>query len=92
MDLVTILIGTFGMILVVFIPGISLTMALFPKKEDLELIERLGVSLVLGLVPQVILYFGSKNFFVSIDAINTAATILLVSLIGIVVWWIRSRK
>lgn len=92
MDLTTILIGTIGMILLVFIPGISLTMAIFPKKEDLELIERLGVSLVLGLIPQFLLYFESKNFFIPINTVTTSATILLVTLIGILVWWIRSKK
>ncbi len=92
MDLATIIIGTFGMILLVFIPGISLTMAIFPKKEDLELIERLGVSLVLGFIPQFLLYFGSKNFFIPINTVTTSATILLVTLIGILVWWIRSKK
>jgi uncharacterized membrane protein len=79
------------MILLVFIPGISLTMALFPKKKDLELIERLGVSIVLGLIPQLFLYFGSKNFFIPINTLTTYATILLTTLIGIAVWWIRKR-
>lgn len=92
MDLATIVIGTSGMILLVFIPGISLTMALFPRKKDLELVERLGVSLVLGLMPQFLLYFGSKNFFIPINTVTTSATILLVTLIGILVWWIRSKK
>lgn len=92
MDLATIVIGTSGMILLVFIPGISLTMALFPRKKDLELVERLGVSLVLGLMPQFLLYFGSKNFFIPINTVTTSATILLTTLIGIAVWWIRSKK
>lgn len=91
MDLTTILIGTAGVMLFVFIPGISLTMAIFPKKEDLEFIERLGTSLILGLTPQFLLYFGSKNFFVPIDTITASASMALVSLIGILIWRVRSR-
>ncbi len=39
----------FGLILVVFLPGFSLTALLFPKRDDLDGIERLALSFILSL-------------------------------------------
>lgn len=92
MDLFTIATGTILIILLILIPGISLSLALFPKKEELDPVERIGVSFVLGLTPQFLLYFGDKNLFVSTTTLTTAGTILLVTLIGLAIWRLRLKR
>lgn len=92
MDFNTILITSLGIILLIFIPGVSLSLALFPRKEDLDIVERVGLSLILGLTPQFILYFLGKNFFVPADFLTSSLVIILVSAIGILIWLIRKKR
>ncbi|HDH41824.1 MAG TPA: hypothetical protein ENG12_05415 [Candidatus Altiarchaeales archaeon] len=92
MDLVTISIVTIAIILFIAIPGFLLSMAIFPRKEDLDPVERVGLSVVLGLTPVFLLYFGDKNFSIPITDYTTLATFLLVSLAGYVGWRYRVRK
>jgi uncharacterized membrane protein len=92
MDFTTILITTLGIILLIFIPGVSLTLALFPRRKDLDIIERVALSFVLGLMPQFLLYFFEKNFFVPVTFETTSLTILSVSAIGFVIWFVRKKR
>lgn len=92
MDLVTIVIVTASIILFIAIPGFLLTMALFPRKEDLDPVERAGLSTILGLTPVFLLYFGDKNFSIPITDYSTLATFLLVSLAGYAGWQYRIKK
>ncbi len=92
MDLVTIFIVTIAIILFIVIPGFFLSMAIFPKKEDLDPVERAGLSMILGLTPVFLLYFGDKNFSIPITDYTTLATFLLVSLIGYAGWKYRLKK
>ncbi len=91
MELFTIATGTILIILMILIPGVSLSLALFPRREELDPVERLGISVVLGLTPQFLLYFGNKNLFVSITTLTTAGTMLLVTLIALAIWRFRLR-
>lgn len=79
----------FGLILVLFLPGFSLTAMLFPKRDDLESIERVAFSIILSLVGVPLLGlilnftpFGIK--LITILVILSAFTIMF-SLIA----WIR---
>lgn len=89
MDLSAILKITAAMTAYVMIPGLMLTLAIFPKKEDISTVERLGISIALGLAPTFILYALDKNFLVPINAFTTFATFLVVSLAGFGVWQVR---
>jgi len=92
MDLVTISIVTIAIISFIVIPGFLLSMALFPKKEDLDPVERAGLSMILGLAPVFLLYFGDKNFSIPITDYTTLATFLLVSIAGYAGWQYRIKK
>jgi uncharacterized membrane protein len=89
MDLSAILMISAVMAAYVMIPGLMLTLAIFPKKEDISTVERLGISMALGLAPTFILYALDKNFLVSINTATTFATFLAVSLVGFGVWQVR---
>jgi len=92
MELITIAITAIGMILIVMVPGVFLSLALFPGKKDLDIVERLGVGMILGLMPQFILYFGDKNLSTPITTFTSTAVVVLVSLIGLAVWQVRIKK
>jgi len=92
MELITIAITAIGMILIVMVPGVFLSLALFPKKKDLDIVERLGVGMVLGLMPQAFLYFGYKNLSMLITPFTSTAAVVLLSLLGLGVWQVRVKK
>ncbi len=91
MELITIGITAISMILIVMVPGVFLSLAIFPKKKDLDIVERLGISIVLGLTSPFLLYFGDKNLSMPITAFTSTAAVVLVSLIGLVLWQVRAR-
>jgi len=92
MEVITMAEVAIGMILTILVPGVLLSLALFPRKKDLDPVERLGVGAVLGLTPQFLLYFGDKNFYLPITTFTTTATVVLVSLLGLAVWQVRVKK
>lgn len=92
MELLPIAVGTVGIILYMLIPGISLSLALFPRKKDLDLVERLGVGVLLGMTVPFIQYFNDKNFSIPINFTTTTETILAVTAIGLLVWRLRLKK
>ncbi len=81
--------GTLLMVLAVAIPGAALTYGIFPKKDQLDLAERLGLSFILGFVPQFLLYFADKNFNLPITGTTTFLTIALVTAVGLALWKFR---
>jgi len=92
MDLWPIIKGT-GLILIFFLaPGLALTLAIFPGINQIKWAERIGLGLVLGLTPQVILYFLTKNFSVPVTTETSQAAILGVTLVGAAIWAYRKDK
>jgi uncharacterized membrane protein len=89
MDLSAILEITAVMVAYVMIPGIMLTLAVFPKKDDICIVERLGIGMALGLAPTFILYALEKNLMVPINTSTTFITFLVVSLAGLGIWQVR---
>ncbi|MBD3388605.1 MAG: DUF1616 domain-containing protein [Candidatus Altiarchaeales archaeon] len=74
------------LVLLVFVPGLAVTLALFPKKRGLTWSERLGLSLIFGLAPQLLLYFLTKNLGMPINTLTSSLAIAFVTLAGIAVW------
>ena len=91
MELTEIIIGTIGIIFVVFIPGYCLTLALFSKKE-LDLVERAGISLILGFTTVFLLYALNKNLGIPINSITTYIILILVCLAGLGVWYKKKSE
>jgi len=91
MDIPSVFIGTFSMILLVLIPGLALSLALFPKKDEIDVIERLGFSFVFGLLPQLIQYFLDKNLNVPITTTTTYGLIAAITLASLLVWKMRQK-
>lgn len=91
MEFQSVVIGTVGMMLLILIPGLALSLAIFPKKDELDLVERLGFSFVFGLIPQLLQYFLDKNFNVAISTSTTLGLITAVTVVGLVVWKSRQK-
>ncbi len=77
---------------IVVISGFCLTLAIFPKKNEIEILERLGLSVILGFTPFVLLYFFDKNFNVPINFITSVLFVLWTCVIGLAVWMLRKSK
>ena len=73
----------FGSIAVLFLPGYSLIEALYPKKEDLDSLERLALSigLRLALVPLVGLLLNYTPWGIRLDPIIVALASLDIALV-----------
>lgn len=73
---------------IVMISGFCLTLAIFPKRNEIDTIERLGLSVILGFTPFVMLYFFDKNFNVPINFITSVFFVAVVCVSGLVIrWW-----
>jgi hypothetical protein len=72
----------FGALSVLFLPGYTLIEALYPKKEDLDGLERLALSigLSLALVPLVGLLLNYTPWGIRLDPIIVSLTLLDLSL------------
>ncbi|MFH1126213.1 MAG: hypothetical protein V1703_03740 [Candidatus Altiarchaeota archaeon] len=91
MEFQNIVIGTLMMIILVLVPGFALSLAIFPKKDELDLTERLGFSFVFGLFPQLLQYFLDKNLNVPVNTSTTLGIIAGITLLGLGVWKIRQK-
>ena len=91
MDIPSIIAGTIGIMVLIIVPGLALSLALFPKKDQLDFIERLGFSFVLGLIPQLFQYFLDKNLGVPINTAITLGIIASITALGLLVWKFRQK-
>jgi len=88
MDLIGLIRAALGFVYILFIPGFVATWALFPKKGEIDSIERvalsLGLSLALSTLPVMFLnYFG-----VPVNAVNVFFIILgVVVACGVAAAW-----
>ncbi|VVB54798.1 Uncharacterised protein [uncultured archaeon] len=92
MDAVTAVKGTIVLMALLLIPGIAISYAIFPRKQDLDVLERLGYSFILGLTPPLILYFLSKTFEVPANPTTTTATFIFVTIAALAIWKMRPTK
>jgi len=77
---------------IVMLSGFCLTLAIFPKKDEIDTLDRLGLSVILGFMPFVLLYFFDKNFNVPINFITSVLFVLTVCIAGLLIWMYRKNK
>lgn len=80
-------------IFVLFIPGLAVTFALFPKKDEIDLLERIALSFALSIAitPLLVFYF---NFLLKAPInIITATTIIIgIILTSTIIYYVRTKK
>jgi len=80
-----------GLPLVLFIPGYALSYAFFPKKKDIDLVERIALSIGLSLATiPLSVFFLNKFLKVPITIYSSFVITMVITLIGIIVW--KKRK
>ena len=84
--------GTILLTLLLFIPGLAVCYAIFPRREDLDLIERVGFSFIFGLTPPLLLYAIGNAFLIPVTSTTAPAFLLGTTIICLIIWRIRLAK
>ncbi|MFH0862952.1 MAG: hypothetical protein V1875_07990 [Candidatus Altiarchaeota archaeon] len=92
MDAYTIIFGTALILAAIMVPGFALTAAVMPSAGGIRWSERLGLSLVFGLTPYLLLHFLTKNMNLQITTETTLLTIAAVTIASAAVWKMRTEK
>lgn len=76
---------TLGTLLIIFLPGYTLTAALYPRKQEINFTERIGLSLMISLLTTLLLgiilnYFGFSDILRSIITFSAILTIIATTL------------
>lgn len=80
---------TFWVLAVIMIPGFLLSLALFPKRRELETSERLALSFFLGLAPIFILTTLNILLNVRLTPISDLLSFIFVSALGVILFLYR---
>ncbi|MFH1402821.1 MAG: DUF1616 domain-containing protein [Candidatus Altiarchaeota archaeon] len=78
--------GTIISLLFIFVPGYALSLAIFPKRNDVSIVERIGLSAILGVIPHLIIYFINKNAGIAITSLTSYLVIILVTVSALAYW------
>ncbi len=92
MDIISIIPGLIAIALAVSIPGYALSLAVFPKKGELDIFERIAFSFILSIaVPALLLLAGNMLLGVRINFISVSIAYIAISAIGFAAFAVRSR-
>jgi uncharacterized membrane protein len=90
MDLLLIPRAIVGYILILFVPGYALTLALYPTREELLLIERIALSFVLSVVGVMIsVLFADLYLGIDVTPVNIVVITLIVTFLAALIWQAR---
>lgn len=80
-----------GLILVLFIPGFALVLALYPRKEDLETVERIALSSVLSIALTMLMaLFLDMGLGIDYTDLNMVTALVIFTLLCLVAWFIQT--
>lgn len=75
------------------LPGYFLALAIFPRKSDVDLLERLGFSFVFSIAfLPLLMLIENQLLGIPINQITSLSSVLILIIIGIVVWLIRTSR
>ncbi len=86
MDGYSIFVGSILLLFFLLLPGWALSLAVFPRKDEVNVVERLGLSLFFGVIPHVLVYFFNKNTGLEINAGLSYIIILGVTALSLIYW------
>lgn len=86
MEMTQIIWGSLLLLFAVFTPGYALTLAVFPKMGQIRMAERIGMALIFGFAPSLILYFLTKNLSIPITTTTSILTIGAVTFGSLAIW------
>ncbi|MFH1752094.1 MAG: DUF1616 domain-containing protein [archaeon] len=86
----------FGLILLIIsltIPGYALSLGFFPKKTEIDLIERIVLSIAFSIafIP-LLLLIGNRLLLLPINYYSAVATVAFLIAVGLIAWFYRSKN
>ncbi|RLI78394.1 hypothetical protein DRP05_07415 [Archaeoglobales archaeon] len=76
-----------GLIFLFFVPGYAITLALFPRKDELSLVEKIGFACALSIAADILTtLFIDVVFHVPTTASNIFFSLLTLTLIFLGIW------
>ncbi len=79
-----------GLVLILFIPGYALSLAFFPRKEDITGNERIALSFVLSIAGVMLsVLFIDIGLGLNTTPLNIVITIVSLTLLSLIVWKIH---
>jgi uncharacterized membrane protein len=93
LDFISIIIGIAAIILAVTLPGYALSLALFPRKEDLDNFERIAIMFVLSIaVPSLVILAENQLLKIAINLASVLATYVAITALGFLAYALRRSK
>lgn len=81
-----------GFLLTLFIPGFALTLALYPKKKDLQMVERIALSSVLSIaITLLTALFLDLGLGIDFTARNMIISLSLITIVCFFIWVIQTN-
>ena len=91
-QLITLLQAVFSVVFVLFVPGFCLSWAFYPRKEDLDAIERIVLSFGLGIASIALsIFYLNKLIGVPVNAGTSFLVVLLISAVASAAWYMRNN-
>jgi uncharacterized membrane protein len=82
-----------GSVFILFLPGFSLSYALFPKKDEIDWIERLALSFGLSIAVIPLLVFYSNFIFgIKINLVTVSLIVVLTTFAGYLAYFKRKTS
>jgi uncharacterized membrane protein len=80
-------------VFVLFLPGFSLSFALFPKKDEIDWIERIALSfgLSIAIIP-LLVFYSNFLFGIKINLITIASIVILTIFAGYFAYFKRKNQ
>lgn len=88
----SVLVGSILLVALIIVPGLAVTLAVFPRWRQITFIERAGIAVILGMLPQLLIYFLDKNAGVEINFTTSLMLILVVTAAGGIVYYSRKKQ
>lgn len=81
-----------GLLLTLLIPGFALTLALYPRKEDIKIVERIALSSVLSIAITLLMaLFLDLGLGIDFTAMNMVISLSLVTIACFLIWLIEIK-
>ncbi len=91
--LMTVLAAMFSIVFVLFVPGVCISFAFYPRKEDLDMLERVVLSFGFGIaVVPLSVFYANKLLGVPVNVFTSILLVVLVSCIALAVWYKRVKR
>ena len=77
----------FGLVFLFFVPGYAITLVLFPKRNELSPVERLGFAGALSIIVDILtVLFIDLILHIPTTPLNILLSIIMLTTVALIVW------